>query len=198
MSLFGGKKPKRVGPSADERQLGEDAAGLRSVAARYHGVVEAGNRELAAGRVGERNDFLGSASADAAIAQGAQGPVTSTSAALPRALTRGRGLSRLIGAKSDMFDAQLLRDRAAAVGQGRARQAMGLAGMAQVAGMRKQIDDAQRMKKQVADESRANVLGSVAGIGLGMYANRGTLFPKNIKGDPAGASYQPTTGTMFA
>jgi len=166
-------------------------------ASSFTNAIDAGNRALRRGKTAERADLLGATSAD--VASALRGPATSASGALDRALIRSRGLSRLLSAHSNEFDSQLLRDRVSAVARGRSRQAMGLGLLSQAAGMDKRLSDAARMTKWVRDEARANTLGSLAGIGLGLFANRGTMFPRRTPADPAGGPaappYNPMTGS---
>lgn len=196
MSLLGGKKPTRQAASSYELELGREATGLHRAAGRYGEVTDRANWDLAAGRGGARADALGATSADVAIAAAQGGPATNANGVLDRAMMRGRGLSRLISAKSNEFDSQLLRDRAVAVGQGRQRQAMGLNMLSQSAKFDMGISNAMRGAKRIGDEAKSNTLGSIAGIGLGVFANRGTLFPQRIKGDPGGGMVSPSYNPM--
>lgn len=194
MSLFGSKPTKRAA-SSYELELGRNADSMGQAASRYGIGVNLQDRGLLSGRLGERSDILGAASADAAQRFGA--PVINRNQALDSAVQRGKGLSRLLSATSDQFDSQLLRDRIASVGYGRARQGRGLAALTSAADIQGHLDEAGRVRSQGERDVRTNTLGTIVGIGAGVAANRGTLFPnRGPQGQPAGNAYTPAYDPM--
>lgn len=195
MGLFGSKPTKRAA-SSYELELGRNADSMGQAASRYGIGVNLQDRGLLAGKIGERSDILGTASADAAQRFGA--PVIGRNQALDNAVNRGKGLSRLLSATSNQFDSQLLRDRIASVGYGRARQGRGLSALTAAAGIQGQLDEAGRVRSQGEQGIRQNTLGTAAGIGAGIIANRGNLFPNRglPQGRPAGNSYSPAYDPM--
>jgi hypothetical protein len=173
--MLGGKKPQRRGPTGEEQALGSAVGRIDEQRSRLGGVANLYAHSLRAGKKSERSDFIGAGAADVAQAAGAAGPVTSNNTALENALRRGKGLSRIVGARSNQFDSQLLRDRVAYAGAIASRRGTGLRALGGAANIAEGLAANQQNVDMQNAATKANTLGSLVGIGAG-FARNGNSF----------------------
>ena len=193
-----GERPELRGPTAEERSLGTNLPGLQRAGARLAGAEGLLHQDLISGRGARRRGATGRAAADVSQQFARAGPATNRAGAMDRALARGRGLSRVTAAAGNRFDMQLLRDRIATTRQLRSRQGEGFRSLLSSAGIQSDIQEAIDARARARSGATANLVGTVAGAGLGAFLNRDTgALPADtvISGvDP----FQGTSGVRVA
>jgi hypothetical protein len=193
-SLFG-KKPQLRAASAGESRLRESAQGLMTgqVAQQATGLRAAMSDDLLAGREGRRTQAMGMAGGE--LQQRLAGQPTTQGTALEHALTRARGLSRVIGGTAHEFDNQLLRDRVSFARAGRDRMGLGQAALGASASIEKGILDARRGRRASESARSRDMFGAIAGAGLrfGLQGpmNRGSLGERAA--EPGGTGVDVST-----
>jgi hypothetical protein len=166
---------KRNQPTAEERELLSEATRIAEDPSTQAAtrIDQQRNRELISGREGTRKTTLGTAASD--VSQAFRGPTTNQNQAVTNAITRGRGLTRVLGATSQEFDNQLMHDRVSAVQRSQTRRSAGFSALAQAANIRAGVNQSNNALSDTLRGLRQNTLGTAAGIGAGIYANRNEL-----------------------
>ena len=175
-SLLGGKKPTRRAATGEELDLVRQGEAIYNSGARAQltGLQGLAIRAAAQGRPGERARALGRDSADVAMAT--RGAPANSNAAFDRAMTRGRGLSRLARHTSGEFDNTLLRERLGMIQGGRQRQGVGLGALTDLAQMKDRIASGQTALDEQSSSLRSNLFGFATGVGVGFIPDiRGAI-----------------------
>lgn len=165
--LTGGDKPTQRGPTSAEarvRRLSEELLDSPSRTS-LSGLSNLYSRQVGRDNERRRSNVLGTAAAD--VQQATAGQPTDYGGAVDRALTRARGLSRILRSTSDEYDALQDRARLGVAKAGRGRQGVGLSAIADVASLRERVVGAQQSRSQLSSSLRANRLGAIVGMGIG-------------------------------
>ena len=171
---FFGSKPKLRQRAAGFGKLDTALAPLTAEQQQLTGIVDAGLRDLAGGRVSDRRALLQARAADAQFAQ--RGQAVGANDITENAIRRAKGLSGVLNATNTEFDQRLLQERIGSTGKALERRGTGLRALSRAGNLQDALTTQKDITANVKSDIRSEQLGTLSG------AVAGAIRPEDGKG----------------